>query len=218
MEGKPFIIGITGGSASGKTLFLKNLMEQFQKDELCLISQDNYYRTLHEQPKDQNGVENFDTPDSIDRQRFHRDLEALINGESITKKEYTFNNPEALAKEIVLQPAPIIIVEGIFVFYYPEIAELIDLKIFIDAKEAIKLKRRIKRDQIERGYDIEDVLYRYEYHVSPTYERYIEPLRHEADLVVPNNYGFDKAMKVIVMYLQFQEKERHSLLASLKTS
>jgi len=206
MDGKPFIIGITGGSASGKTLFLKNLMEQFEPEHLCLISQDNYYRALHEQPKDHNGVENFDTPDSLDRQRFHRDLVALINGESISKLEYTFNNPDAKPKEIILKPAPIIIVEGIFVFYYPEIAELIDLKLFIDAKEAIKLKRRIIRDQVERGYDIEDVLYRYEHHVSPTYERYIEPLRHEADLVVPNNNGFDRAMNVIALYLHQQDK------------
>lgn len=202
MDGKPFIVGITGGSASGKTRFLQSLMARFPAGELCLVSQDNYYKALHEQPKDANGVENFDTPDSIDSERFYHDLQALLAGKSICKTEYTFNNPDAPKKEITLQPAPIIIVEGIFVFYYPAIAELIDLRLFIDAKESIKLKRRIMRDQIERGYDMNDVLYRYEHHVAPTYERYISPMKAQAHLVIPNNESFALAQDIVVHYLK----------------
>jgi uridine kinase len=93
-------------------------------------------------------------------------------------------------------------VEGIFVFYYPEIAKLLDLKIFIDAREHIKFSRRISRDKAERGYDIEDVMYRYEKHVAPTYEKYIEPFKHEADFVIPNNLHFNKALEVITVFLK----------------
>ena len=99
-------------------------------------------------------------------------------------------------------PAPVIVVEGIFVFYFPEIREQLDLKLFIDAEEHIKLKRRIKRDGQERGYDMDDVLYRYENHVAPTYDRYIRPFKTEADIIIPNNHSFDKAMEVIVTFLK----------------
>jgi len=89
----------------------------------------------------------------------------------------------------------------IFVFYFPEIRKLLDLKVFIDAEEHIKLKRRIKRDGQERGYDMEDVLYRYEHHVAPTFDRYIRPFKAEADLIVPNNHHFEKGLEVIIGFL-----------------
>jgi len=101
-------------------------------------------------------------------------------------------------------PAPVVVVEGIFVLYYPELAELLDLKVFIDAKDYIKLKRRIVRDKVERGYDLDDVLYRYENHVMPTYEKYIEPFKHEADIIVPNNSSFDKGLDVVKSYLKLK--------------
>jgi uridine kinase len=199
---KPFIIGITGGSASGKTSFLKNLINSFDSDEICLISQDNYYRSKDEQPTDENGVHNFDLPESINAHEYARDIQKLRNGETVYRLEYTYNNPDVIPQTLVFKPAPIIVVEGIFVFYFSEIAELLDFKIYIDAKEHIKLKRRIHRDQIERGYDIADVLYRYEKHVSPTYERYIEPFKNEADIIIPNNFHYQKPLEMVVSYLQ----------------
>ncbi|MEM9981265.1 MAG: uridine kinase [Bacteroidota bacterium] len=199
---KPYIVGITGGSASGKTSFLKKLLASFQESEVCLVSQDNYYKPRHQQPIDENGIENFDTPASIDFQKYATDLNRLKQGETVLLPEYTYNNPRTVAKTLAFKPAPIIVVEGIFVFYYTEIAQQLDLKIFIDAKEHIKLKRRIIRDKEERGYDLEDVLYRYERHVAPTYEKYIEPFKHNADLIVPNNVGFEKSLDIIVHYLR----------------
>lgn len=95
-----------------------------------------------------------------------------------------------------------VVVEGIFVLYYPELANLLDLKVYIDAKDHIKLKRRIVRDKVERGYDLDDVLYRYERHVMPTYEKYIAPFKQDADLIVPNNSDFDKALDVIKTFLR----------------
>ena len=103
---------------------------------------------------------------------------------------------------LTFNPAPVVVVEGLFVFYFPELAELLDLKVFIDAKDYVKLKRRIVRDNNERGYDLEDVLYRYEKHVAPTYEKYIEPFKSEADIIVPNNHHFSKGLDVLVSYLK----------------
>lgn len=199
---KPYIIGVTGGSASGKTLFLKSLLGSFAENEICLISQDNYYKPRAEQPTDANGVYNFDTPFSIDFEQYCTDIRALSAGKTVIKKEYTFNNPNIVPKTFVFNPSPIIVVEGIFVFYFPEVANMLDLKIFIDAKEHIKLRRRIVRDQVERGYDLDDVLYRYENHVAPTYEKYIKPFMGEADIIIPNNNKFDKGLDVLVAFLK----------------
>lgn len=198
---RPFIIGISGGSASGKTLFLKNLVQSFAKGNLCLVSQDDYYKPREEQPLDENNIPNFDTPLSIDSDQLIKDIKALHAGETVQKAEYTFNNPSLKPKVLTYRPSPIIIVEGLFVFYFPELARLLDLKIFLDAKEYVKLTRRIKRDQEERGYPLEDVLYRYERHVAPTYEKYIKPFKNDADFIVPNNLHFNKALEVIVTYL-----------------
>ncbi|MEX2593998.1 MAG: uridine-cytidine kinase [Anditalea sp.] len=198
---KPYIVGITGGSASGKTLFLDKLLDFFEPNQICLISQDNYYRPLHLQPKDDLGIHNFDTPDSIDFQQYADDIRKIESGETISRQEYTFNNTNKAPRILTFVPAPVVLVEGIFVLYYPELADLLDLKIFIDAKDHIKIKRRILRDKVERGYDLDDVLYRYEKHVMPTYEKYIEPFKHDADLIVPNNKGFDKALDIIKSYL-----------------
>lgn len=197
-----FIIGITGGSGSGKTLFLNRLLESFTDQEVCLISQDTYYRDRDQQPEDEQGVKNFDLPESIDFEEYKRDILALKNGKAVTRKEYTYNNPDAEPKLIVSKPAPIIVVEGLFVLYFKEIADLLDLKVFIDAKDSIKLKRRIIRDERERGYDLEDVLYRYENHVMPTYEQYIRPHKKHADLVIPNHKHFAKAQAVLTAFMR----------------
>ena len=199
---KPYIVGITGGSASGKTLFLKSLLGAFSQDEICLISQDNYYKPREQQPVDENGISNFDTPQSIDFHQYALDIASLGRGEPVQKEEYTFNNANVQARNLVFNPSPIIVVEGIFVFYFPEISKLLDLKVFIDAQEHIKLKRRIIRDKEERGYDLEDVLYRYEKHVAPTYAKYIKPFKQDADIIVPNNTNFNKSLEVLVAYLK----------------
>ena len=199
---KPFIVGITGGSASGKTLFLKELLASFPEEEICLVSQDNYYRPRNEQAVDENGVQNFDLPESIDDRDFARDVKKLLSGEVVEKQEYVFNNKAATPQILVFKPRPIIVVEGIFVFHYPEVAKMIDLKVFIDARNKIKLKRRIKRDNEERGYDLTDVMYRWENHVQPTYDKYIKPYRKTCDIVIPNNVDFKKGLDVLVSYLK----------------
>ena len=198
---KPFIVGITGGSASGKTTFLRKLVDSFRPEDICLISQDNYYHPREHQLIDENGIINFDLPSSIDEVSYAADVLTISQGQSFSRLEYTFNNPNIIPRVLVFNPAPIVIVEGIFVFYFEEVARLLDLKMYIDAKEHVKLHRRIIRDKEERGYDLEDVLYRYLNHVAPTYEKYIKPYKQDADIVIPNNRKFDRGLEVLVSYL-----------------
>ena len=202
MINKPFIVGITGGSASGKTSFLRGVLNAFMEEQICLISQDNYYRNLNEIAVDDQGIHNFDLPETIDHHLYAQHIEQLRNGQSIQQMEYTFNNPNIVPKLLTFYPAPIIIVEGIFVFHFRELADQMDLKIFIDAKNSIKLERRVKRDAEERGYDLDDVMYRWKYHVKPTYKQYIKPYRAEADIVIPNNVHYQKGLNVVIEFLK----------------
>jgi uridine kinase len=198
----PYTIGITGGSGSGKTYFLKNLAARFLEQEICLISQDNYYKPRHEQHEDEKGVKNFDLPEAIDQHHFVQDILQLKRGEVLHKTEYTFNNPHHAPKNLIFKPAPVLIIEGLFVQYFPEIERELDLKIFIEAKDYVKLSRRIRRDNEERGYDLDDVLYRYHNHVMPVYERLIEPLKHHADFIIPNNRHMDRAIDLLALAIR----------------
>ncbi|MFK7934035.1 MAG: uridine kinase, partial [Saprospiraceae bacterium] len=172
-----YTIGITGGSGSGKTTFIEHLRQSFSDREVCIISQDDYYRQRDKQFTDEQGVKNFDKPDSIDKKAFAKDIRTLLAGKPIQRLEYTFNNDNKVPKTLVFNPAPILIVEGIFVFHYKKIRKLLDLKVFLHAKENLKVIRRIKRDRVERNYPLDDVLYRYENHVLPTFEKYILPYK-----------------------------------------
>ena len=195
---KPFIIGIAGGSGSGKTFFLKCFLEHFTADEVCLISQDDYYyRVAHNMTPEENKVYNFDLPSTINHEEFQADISKLLNQQTIQKKEYTFNNPNAVPKLLEIKPAPIIIVEGLFILHFRDIANLLDLKIFIDAHEDVALKRRLKRDLIERGYSHDDVMYKWENHVLPAYNAYLLPYKNECDqLVVNNNHEAEDIIRI----------------------
>jgi uridine kinase len=203
---KPFIIGITGGSGSGKTTFLKRIGEQFDKNQLCIISQDEYYRPREEQLYDNQGVQNFDLPTSIDDNAFAKDIKALLEGQTIQKEEYTFNNAAVTPQLLTFQPTPVIIVEGIFIFYYKQIADLLDFKLFIDARDDLKVIRRIKRDQNERNYPLEDVIYRYEHHVMPAYEKYTKPYIQAADVIINNHDNFENALEMVTSFIDKKVK------------
>lgn len=185
---KPYIIGIAGGSGSGKTFFLKCFLEHFTPDEVCLVSQDDYYIPVaHNMTKEENKLYNFDLPDTIDHQHFQEDISKLLNKEAILKHEYTFNNPDAIPRVLEIKPAPILIVEGLFILHFKEISELLDMKVFIDADEDIALQRRLKRDLIERGYSHDDVMYKWLNHVVPAYKEYLLPYKDECDQIITNN-------------------------------
>jgi uridine kinase len=197
-----FTVGITGGSGSGKTFFINELSKRFNANELCLISQDHYYKNREQQRLDERGIVNYDVPEAIDTDQFYVDILRLKKGESLERPAYTFNNPSLSPSILQFRPAPILIVEGLFIQFFSHIENELDLKIFIEAKDYLKLSRRIRRDNDERGYDLNDVLYRYQYHVMPVYESLIEPLKHNADLVIPNNHHFERALDVISLALK----------------
>jgi uridine kinase len=199
---KPLIIGICGGSGAGKTTLIKHLKSRFTESEMCVLSLDDYYFPRTKQKVDEQGVNNFDRPKSIDKDAFIKDLKKLMGGESVTRQEYVFNNELAKPRILTFRPAPVIVVEGIFVFHFKKVRALLDLKVFIHAKENLKVIRRIKRDQIERNYPLEDVLYRYQHHVLPTFERYIRPYMDDADLVLTNNAGFDNGLAVLTGFVR----------------
>lgn len=185
---KPYIIGIAGGSGSGKTFFLKCFLEHFTKSEVCLVSQDDYYFPVaHNMTKEENKHYNFDLPSTIDHESFEGDIDKLITGKTILKKEYTFNNADAVPKMLEIKPAPIMIVEGLFILHFKNISDLLDLKIFIEADEDIALQRRLKRDLAERGYSHDDALFKWINHVVPAYNEFLLPYKNECDRIIVNN-------------------------------
>ena len=185
---KPYVIGIAGGSGSGKTFFLNCFLNHFESHEVCLVSQDDYYHPVGEgMTAEENKLYNFDLPSTIDDILFMNDIKQLLSGDVVYKKEYTFNNANAVPKMLEIKPAPIIIVEGLFILHFKEIHDLIDMKIFIDTEEEIALKRRLKRDLVERGYSEEDILYKWFNHVIPSYREYLLPYKNECHKVITNN-------------------------------
>lgn len=198
----PYIIGLTGASGSGKTRFIRELAKFFTEDQVCLVSQDNFYRPRELQPLDENQIRNFDKPESIDFERMITNLKMLISGKSVELEEYTYNSEIMPRTRIVLMPAPVILLEGIYLMHHSGIRNLIDFKIFIQAMEHIMLTRRIIRDQKERGYDLEDVLYRYQHHVMPNFRKYILPYKESCDIIINNNTGFEGALQIMRTYIE----------------
>jgi uridine kinase len=202
---KPFIIGIAGGSGSGKTFFLKCFLQHFSTGEVALVSQDDYYIPVaHKQTAEENKLYNFDLPGTIDHRQFENDINKLLNGETILKKEYTFNNPAATPRLLEIKPAPILIVEGLFILYFRKIAELLNLKLFMEADYNTALRRRLKRDLTERGYPHDAVMYKWINHVVPAYNEYLLPYKNECDRIISNNS--DEANEIILVTEEISQK------------
>jgi len=205
---KPVIIGIAGGSGSGKTFFLNSFLHHFKHDEVTLVSQDDYYIPAGEMTQEENKLYNFDLPSTIDDVQFLIDIKKLISGEAVYKKEYNFNNPLAVVKILEIKPAPILIVEGLFILHFKEISDLLDLRIFIEADEQVALMRRIKRDGMERGYPEEDVLYKWENHVVPAYREYLLPYREHCEKIVINNKDIPDEIIRVTAEISAELKDR----------
>ncbi|MBK1441968.1 uridine kinase [Parapedobacter sp. ISTM3] len=183
----PYVVGIAGSSGSGKTFFLNSFLNHFAPHEVALISQDDYYIPANTKTREENKLYNFDLPTAIDRAAFFRDIETLVDGRTIFRKEYTFNNPALKPKLLETRAAPILIIEGLFIFYYEEVNALLNHRIFLHAEEEIALQRRLKRDLVERGYNDEDVRYKWVNHVMPAYRQYLLPYRDLCDRIIINN-------------------------------
>lgn len=209
MTDKPFIVGVAGGSGSGKTFFLNCFLNHFSPEEVCLISQDDYYfRVGANMTAEENKLYNFDLPSCIDIEKFETDIRKLMNYETVYMEEYTFNNSNWKPKILENRPAPILIIEGLFIYHYQAINNLFDYKIFIDAQTEIALERRLNRDLIERGYSEEDILYKWYNHVLPSYNEYLLPHKNSSNIIIDNSVNKIENILKITEEVSVQIKER----------
>ena len=191
------IIGIGGGTGSGKTTVVQQIVEQLPVDEVCVISQDSYYKdTSHLTFEDRVKI-NFDHPNSIDFPLLATHLEALKRGKSFEQPVYSFVAHNRTEETVTTHPRKVIIVEGILILTHPEIRELFDIKIFVHADSDERLIRRLKRDIADRGRDLDEVLTRYQTTLKPMHMQFIEPSKEFADIIIPNNRYNTVAVDVI---------------------
>ncbi|MFT5511726.1 MAG: uridine kinase [Bacteroidia bacterium] len=200
-EIKPYIIGIAGGSASGKTTLIKRLHKLYKPEEICVVSQDHYYKPLSEQVIDENGEINFDLPKGIDFGRLVKDIRKLKKGKDVNIVEYTFNNPNIFPKQITFKASPIIVIEGLFIYTDPKLNDLFDLKLYVEASLDVMLKRRLNRDAKERGMTTSQIEYQWNEHVLPAYKEYLLPYRDDVDLIIVNNTHFNRSFAVLINHL-----------------
>lgn len=194
------IIGICGGSGSGKTTIIQELMHLLEAHSPALLSLDNYYRDISEQRKDEQGHVNFDLPTAIDSELFTSDLKKLISGESIRIKKYAFNL-QGDEQFLDIPSTKIILTEGIFLFNIPEVMSLLDLKIYVELDGGLQLQRRLQRDVKERGYDQEAVLYQWNNHVLPAFKNYIEIHKKDANVIIYNDGDFGHLINQVDRYI-----------------
>ncbi len=180
------IIGIAGGTGSGKTTVVRNILKHLNTENVLVVSQDNYYKDHNELSLEERQKINFDHPRSIDFELLTEHVTQLKNGEVVNQPVYSFITHSRTDETLVTHPKNVIIVEGILVLTNPELRELFDVKIFVHADSDERLIRRIQRDITERGRDLEEVLNRYRTTLKPMHEQFIEPSKIHADIIVPN--------------------------------
>ncbi|MEZ4703088.1 MAG: uridine kinase [Rhodothermales bacterium] len=185
MHRRPVVIGIAGGSGSGKTTVLRHIVNDLDAGHIAVIEHDAYYRDLCHLPIEARRAINFDHPDSLETELLLQHLEQLLEGRSIQKPTYDFQRHTRRPETVCVEPRPVIIVDGILVLAETELAARMDIKIFVDTDDDVRLVRRIKRDLTERGRSIEDILLQYEHTVRPMYLQFVEPSRRRADLIIP---------------------------------
>lgn len=195
------IIGICGGSGSGKTTLLRRISEEFARFKPTVFSMDNYYLPIEKQLKDEEGKVNFDLPTALNRQRLVNDFLALKNGNPIEVKEYHFNAPPDKNVLITLEPSELLIIEGLFLFEYEEIRRELDYSIFVHVDLNIQLDRRLYRDQETRGYSHHDIMYQWNNHVLPCYEKFLLPYIEQADFKFNNDQRADAEFERLMQEL-----------------
>ena len=184
MENDILVIGIAGGTASGKTTLMKNLINEFG-GQVTVLSHDNYYKRHDDMPYEERCMLNYDEPAAFDTSLMVYHLDQLRHGHSIECPVYDFTVHNRSDETIRLVPHKVIIVEGILIFENEELRNLMDIKIFVDTDADIRLCRRIKRDVNKRGRSLESVLTQYQQTVKPMHEQYVEPSKKFADIVIP---------------------------------
>ena len=198
---KCLVIGIAGGSGSGKTTLLKNIVETFGPS-ITVISHDNYYKRHDEMTYEERSRLNYDEPAALETDLMVRQLEALRRGETIQCPVYDFTVHNRSNETLTIQPEKVIIVEGILIFTDKQLRDLMDIKIFVDTDADIRICRRIKRDVNKRGRSLESVILQYQQSVKPMHEKYVEPSKKYADIVVPEGGKNLVALAMIQGYIR----------------
>ena len=191
------IIGIAGGTGSGKTTVVHQIMNELPQTEVGIISQDHYYKETTHLSFDERALINFDHPRAIDFELLVEHLKALKAGEIINQPVYSFATHNRTDDTVVTHPRKVMIVEGILILANAELRALFDVKIFVHADSDERLIRRLKRDIAERGRDMEEVLARYQNTLKPMHEQFIEPTKAFADIIIPNDKYNTVAIDVV---------------------
>lgn len=195
------ILAITGGSGSGKSTVLNGLKDHFG-DRLSMLSLDDYYRPKEVLPIDDNGETNFDVPEAIDHPKLHADILKLASGEKVSFETYTYNKSLMKSELAVIEPREWLVVEGLFVLCYPEIASSAHVKAYIHASPEVRLERRKHRDMTVRGYTPEEVEYQWHNHVRPADLAHIEPCKAECDVVIDNDHNWKAGLAELIEHME----------------
>lgn len=185
MTTNPLIIGVGGGSGSGKTTVVKHILNSIGEENIRLLQHDSYYRDLSHLPLEKRKKQNFDHPSSLETELMIRHVEALKNGYQVDVPVYDFAAHTRSDETIKVAPKEIILLDGILIFTEPELRKQMDIKLFVDTDDDVRLLRRIKRDIMERGRDLEGVMKQYELYVRPMHLEFVEPSKRYADIIIP---------------------------------
>lgn len=196
------IIGIAGGTGSGKTTVVNEIISRLHQGDVVVIPQDAYYRDNSHLPLEQRQQINFDHPDSIEFELLIESIKKLKKGESVHQPIYSYLTCTRFDETILVQPHKVIIVEGILCLQPEKLRKLMDIKIFVDCEADVRLSRVITRDIIERGRDVIKVLQRYEDTVRPSHLQFIEPTKRYADIIVPEGGNNKVAIDIITQYIE----------------
>lgn len=200
------VIGISGGSASGKTSIAMELMDAFSSHHITLVRQDDYYKDLSHLTFEERTKVNFDHPSAFDLDLLVENIKDLKNGKTITKPLYDFKEHNRKAEQETLEPSEVLIIEGLFVLYHPALRELCDLCVYIDAMSDVRLIRRLQRDVLERGRSMDSIISQYLATVKPMHDAFVEPSKAYAHIIIPigveNRVGVDVLLTKIRSILQ----------------
>jgi len=202
------IIGIAGGTGSGKTTVVRKIIERLPKGEVAVLPQDSYYRDSSHLPLEERQKINFDHPNSIEFELLQEHLKQLKSGSSIDQPIYSYLTCTRSEETIPVQPTEVVIIEGILALTQPELRDLMDIKVFVDCDADDRLNRVIKRDIIERGRSVEMVLNRYEDTLKPMHLQFIEPTKRYADIIVPQGGNNHVAIDILTQFIQKNLKVR----------
>ena len=198
------IIGISGGTGSGKTTVANRILESVSASEVVFIQQDSYYRNLTDLPLDYRGLANFDHPDALDNELLVNHVRRLKAGEAIELPLYDFKTHSRLNETRTVAPKPIVIVEGILIFADPRLLEQMDIKVFVDTPDDIRFIRRLGRDIAERGRTVESVIEQYLATVRPMHMQFVEPSKRHADVIIPE--GGHNLVSIDLLSVKIRER------------